>query len=158
MSQRTDQRVKTKEELDVYTKCLKLTSYTMERCKPQNKKDKDGNIKENRHNIPARYAEIGKLMQQIVFEMGADILEANEIYVNANLNREDRLKNYKSRVELQNHAIRLTYRLEHMIRVMNDHRPFANNTLTYWVGLLVDVRELVIAWKDRDIRDAKGIS
>ena len=157
MSQRTDERVQTKEELDVYTKCLKLTSYTMERCKPQNKKDKNGNIVENRHNIPARYSKVGERMQDIVFEMGADILEANEIYVNANLNREDRLENYKSRIKLQNHAIRLTFRLEHMIRTLNDHRPFAGNTLDYWTGLLVGVRTLLIAWKDKDVRCAKGI-
>ena len=157
MSQRTDQRVKTKEELEVYTKCLKLTSYTMERCKPQNKKDKDGNIVENLHNVPARYAKVGELILADAFEIGADILETNGIYVNANLNREDRLENYKSRFKLQNHAIRLTFRLEHMIRALNDHRPFAGNTLDYWTGLVVDVRTLLIAWRDRDVRDAKGI-
>lgn len=90
-------------------------------------------------------------------ELGADILEANEIYVGTNLDPEQRLQNYKDRIELQDHAKRLTYRIEHIFRILHFDRPFAESTSSYMMDLLCESRKLIIAWRESDMRAAKQL-
>ena len=79
-----------------------------------------------------------------------NIIQANEMFVGANLNINERIVNFQTRLRLQHEAISLSYRMEHIIRVLNDDRPFADSTLTYWVMLLVETRNLLVKWKDSD--------
>lgn len=150
MSQRTDERDPTRIELECYNKLLKLSDHTLSVCKP-----KDKNV--NNKHIAKRHASIGHKLEDIVIDMGADILEANEIYVNSNLNVDTRKKNYRERIKLQNHAKQLTYRMEHIIRILHYNRPFADSTITYWMNLLVETRQLIKAWRDSDIRELSKI-
>ena len=145
MSQRTDEREPTRVELDCYNKLLKLSDHTLSVCKP-----KDRNV--NNKHIAKRHANLGHKLEDLVIEIGADILEANEIYVNSNLNVETRKKNFRDRIKLQNHALRQTYRMEHIIRTLHYNRPFADSTITYWMDLLVETRRMIKAWRDSDIK------
>ena len=150
MSMRVDERTPTLVELDVYSKCLKLTDHTLSVCKVKESKAN------NKHLIK-RQMKIGHKLIDLVIEMGADILEANNIYVGNNLNLEERKKHYEERLLLQEHAKRITYRMEHMIRVLHFNRPFANSTITYWVKLLIETRTLLIKWREKDLSMFKGI-
>lgn len=144
MSLRVDQRKPTLVELDVYQKCLKLTDHTLSVCKVKESKT-------NNHHILKRQLKLGYKLVDLVIEIGANILEANNIYVGNNLNINDRIANYQKRIELQNNSKLLTYRMEHIIRVMHFNRPFADSTLTYWISLLIETRNLLIKWKEKDI-------
>lgn len=148
MSRRVDERQATLPELEVYNKILKLTNHTLNVCK----------VKENKTNnkhLVKRQLKIGQQLIDIVIDMGADVLEANNIYVGVNLNVKDRVKNYYKRIDLQAQAKSLTYRMEHIIRVLQFDRPFADSTITYWISLLVETRQLLIKWKDSNIEDLK---
>lgn len=150
MAQRTDQRDPTRIELDVYNKCLKLSDHVMSVCKP-----KDKNV--NNKHIPKRNAGLGRQLMDCVVEMGADILEANLIYVGNNLPAERRLEHYKERIKLQEHARRLTYRMEHIFRVLHFDRPFAESTNKYMMDLLTETRDLLTKWYDSDQNEARRL-
>ena len=150
MSQRTDERESTRVELDAYNKALKLSDHTLSVCKP-----KETNV--NNKHIAKRHISLGHKLEDLVVEIGADVLEANEIYVNSNLNVETRKKNLRDRIKLQNHALKQTYRMEHIIRTLHYNRPFADSTITYWMNLLVETRKLIKAWRDGDIKTLSQI-
>lgn len=150
MSQRVDERKPTAVELDVYNKCLKLTDHTLSVCKV---KDERTNTK----HILKRQLKLGQELIDIVIDIGADILQANNIYVGGTLNLEDRIENYKYRIKIQNHAKSLTYRMEHIIRVLHFNRPFADSTITYWFSLLYETRNLLIGWKEKDTNNYREL-
>ena len=147
MSQRTDQRNPTRVELEAYNKCLKLSEHVMSVCKP-----KDKNV--NTHHIPKRNTGLGRMLMESCVEMGADILEANMIYVGNNLDAETRLRNYSERIALQDHAKRLSFRMEHIFRILHFDRPFAESTSSYMMDLLVETRDLITAWRESDLKMA----
>ncbi len=144
MSLRVDERKPTLTELDVYAKCLKLTDHTLSVCKVKEKKT-------NTHHIVKRQLKLGYKLIDLCIDIGANIIEANNIYIGENINVESRIDNLNARIKLQDEAKRLTYRMEHIIRVMHFNRPFADSTLTYWVSLLLETRNLLIKWKEKDI-------
>lgn len=148
MSLRKDERKPTSPELEAYSKCIKLTNHTLSVCKVKENKT-------NRHHLLKRQLRLGNRLVDYVIEMGAYILEANNIYVGANLNLEERIANYKKRIDLQNKAKLLTYRMEHTIRVLHTERPFADSTITYWMSLLIEDRNLIIKWKEKDFYNLK---
>ena len=150
MSQRVDQRKPTRVELDAYDKILKLNNHIMSVCKPR-----DNNP--NNHHIPKRNAGIGKMLMEAVIEMGADVLEANRIYVGENIPVEDRLENYRERIRLQEHADRLTFRAEHILRVLHYDKPFADSTLKFALDLICEERAVLRAWKEADKKAAKSL-
>lgn len=143
MAQRTDQRKSTRIDLECYQKCIKLTNHTLSVCKVKEKQT-------NSKHIVKRQLKLGQMLIDSVVEMGANIIQANEMFVGANLNINERIVNFQTRLRLQHEAISLSYRMEHIIRVLNDDRPFADSTLTYWVMLLVETRNLLVKWKDSD--------
>lgn len=150
MSQRVDQRDPTRKDLDAYNKCLELSDHAMRVCKPKEK-----NV--NAHHIPKRNAGLGRQLMDAVVEMGADILEANDIYVGANIHLEERIENYGERLKLQNHALRMTYRVEHIFKILHFDKPFAESTHKYMMDLLCDTRDILKAWRDSDRRTAKRL-
>ena len=150
MSQRVDQRAETKIELLCYDKALKLSDFTLSVCKP---KDKNVNTK----HIAKRQKPIGDMLIETVVELGADILEANQIYVGDNLPDGDLLRHIEQRIALQEHARCMTFRMEHMMRVLHFDRPFADSTITYWTQLLVETRDSVCRWRASDVRRRTGI-
>ena len=145
MAQRVDERDPTRVELDAYNKVLKLNDFILSVCKP-----KDKNV--NNHHIPKRNVGLGRQLMDAVVECGADILEANEIYVGKNLSPEQRLKNYEDRIELEEHARRLTYRMEHILRVLHFDKPFAESTIKMSMDLLCETRAIIIKWKESDVK------
>ena len=151
MSQRVDERFPTLSKLKVYDKCLKLTDHTLNVCKI---KDNGNNTKKH---LVKRQSKIGQYLIEIVIQVGADILEANNKYVEKNLNKDDQIRNYKKRLELEEHAKSLTYRMEHIIRVLHFNRPFDESTIGYWIELLMETRELLIKWKESDYSSLKEL-
>ena len=152
MSQLEDKRTPTKVDLDAYNKILILSTYSMGVCKPKQRKDKKGNFHDSNKHIPMRYSKIGEYIIKTIIEFGAIILDANSYYVGGNLNKNDRLNNYNNRIELQTKAIARTYEVEHCIRMLHEHRPFAESTINWWIYLLVDARKSMIAWKESDVK------
>ena len=151
MSLRVDQRADTLPELEVYSKCIKLTSHTMSVCKI-----KENGSTNNKHLVK-RQIKVGEMLVNIVIQIGTNILEANNKYVKENLNLKDRLQNYEKRLELQEEAKSLTYKVEHIIRVLHFDRPFADSTLTYWMELLTETRNLLVKWKQNDYSNYKKL-
>ena len=151
MAQRTDQRAPTRVELDAYNKALKLSDHVMSVCKPKEK-----NV--NTHHIPKRNAGLGRMLMEAAVELGADILDANMRSVGPNASAEKRLKNYGDRFDLQEHALRMTYRLEHIFRILHFDRPFAESTSSYMMELLTETRELLVKWRDADEKQSKQLT
>lgn len=151
MAIRVDERSQTRTELLVYDKALKLSDHVLSICKP-----KDKNV--NNHHIPKRNMNIGRIMTEEVIEIGANILEANRCYVGQNLNIEDRKLNYRRRIMLQERSIRLTYRMEHVFRILHFDKEFAESTSKYFMDLLCETRELLIKWKESDSATLKSLS
>lgn len=147
-----EKRTPTKVELDAYNKLLELTDYSMSVCKPKQKKDNNGVLHDNNHHVPKRYGQIGEYIVKTIIEIGATVLESNDYYVGNNLNKEERLTNYNERIKLQRKAIAKTYQVEHCIRVLHFHKPFADSTISYWIHLLVESRKSMVSWKDATIR------
>lgn len=146
----------TDDNLDAYTKALVLSKYTMETAKPKQKK-KNGKAYNSNKHIPMRYAELGKELTQLSVDIGSLILEANTAwYVGGNLNIADRRDNYIERIKLEKQAIAKTYRMEHIVRVLHEHKPFADSTFNYWIKLICETRKETIAWRDSEIRQLKG--
>lgn len=150
MSQRVDERDPTRIDLDCYNKVLELTDHVISVCK-----QKDKNV--NNKHIPKKNASIGKILMDAAVEIGADILEANEIYVGSNLHPELLKKHYTQRRDLQEHAIRMSYRVEHVFRVLHFDTPFAPSTNRYMMKLLTETRKVLIAWRDSDFNKAKQL-
>ena len=119
-------------------------------CKPKEK-----NV--NTHHIPKRNAGIGRMMMETVVEIGADVLEANLIYVGKNLPVEKRRENYERRNALQEHAKSLTFRLEHIFRILHFDREFAESTTHYMMDLINETRALLTAWRDSDLKASKQL-
>lgn len=150
MSQRTDRRAQTKANLAVYTKATKLAEHIMSICKP-----KDKNV--NNHHIPKKNVVIGKLLMEAAVELGADILEANDVYVGTNLEASARIDGYRERERLQKHGKRMLSRAEFILDVLHHDRPFAESTLSYAVDLLCETRELLNAWREADKKTARSL-
>lgn len=143
MSRRIDERTQTLVNFDVYQKLLDLSDFTFSVCKPKEK-----NI--NNKHIPKRLISVGNMAIEAVTEIGALIMEANDIYVGKNIEPPERLQRYVERVELESNAKMITYRLEHIMRVLHKQCEFADSTITHWVGLLVETRTLIEKWRDSD--------
>lgn len=150
MAQRTDERAKTPDELEVYTKALKLSDHILSVCKPRDNKP-------NNHHIPKRNAGIGRMMMDDVVAIGADILEANNIYVGTNIDDAVKLEHYENRIALQEHAKKLTFRIEHIFKVLHFDQPFAESTCKYMMDLLTETRELLTNWRESELRTANAL-
>lgn len=146
------QRTPTKVELETYNKILDLTNYSMGVCKPKVKTDKNGIKHNDNHHVPMRYSKVGEYIVKSLVEMGALILEANDYYINKNLNPQNRKENIESRIKLQTQAIAISYRVEHCIRTLHKHKPFADSTIEFWIGSLCDTRKSMIKWKDSTVK------
>ena len=150
MAQRVDERDPTRVELDAYNKLLKLNDHILSVCKPKEK-----NV--NNHHIPKRNVGLGRMLMEAVVDCGSDILEANMIYVGSNLDEKNRLENYDNRIRIQEHAIRLTYRMEHILRVLHFDKPFAESTIKTAMDLLCETRSLLEGWKESDVKMSKKL-
>lgn len=81
MALRVDQRTPTACSLDAYNKLLLLSNHVMSVAKPKEPKP-------NNKHVPKRLVNIANKMVDCIIDMGADILEANEIYVGTNLDKD----------------------------------------------------------------------
>lgn len=152
MAQRKDERNPTRTELEAYNKVLKLSEHVKSVSKPKEPKP-------NNHHIPKRNAGLGKMMMDCVVEMGADILEANTgYYVGNNIPVEERIENYRERIKLQEHAKRLTFRLEHIFRILHYDDPFAESTTKYMMDLITETRDLLTNWRESELKEVKRLS
>lgn len=150
MAQRKDQRNPTAANLECYDRALELSAFTMRMCKP---KEKNQN---GRHVIKRQLPVANKLMETIL-EIGSDILEANQYYVGANSSAETLAKHYRERIRLQETALSMTFRAEHIFATLDEDRPFEDSTLSCFMGLLTETRRLIVAWHSSDVRRCSEI-
>ena len=140
MAVRVDQRRPTRPELDAYNKAIKLTSHVMSVAKPKEEKP-------NNKHIPKRYVKLGEKMIDITVDIGADVLEANKgYYVGSNLDAKTLIDHYEKRITLEERALKLTFRLEHIYRVLNDNVHFAESTNKYMMDLIDEQRAILTKW------------
>lgn len=161
MSQRKDQRAPTSVDLEAYNQVLHLSEVTMRICKVKEKKVNNRIVPEeknsNNHHIAKRYAPIANLAMEATIQIGALILDANDLYVGSRTDVDTRIRHYHKRIEMQEQALGLTYRLEHIIRFLHDTNNFANSTITDWIGALVNTRESIKAWSNSDNRELRKL-
>lgn len=150
MSQRKDQRAPTSVDLEAYNQVLHLSEVTMRICKVKEKNC-------NNHHVAKRYVPIANLAMESTIQMGALILDANDLYVGSRADIDTRIRHYHKRIEMQEQALGLTYRLEHIIRILHDANNFANSTLTDWVSALVSTRDSIKAWSNSDNRELRKL-
>lgn len=150
MSQRVDERNPTRVELEAYNKILKLSEHVLSVAKPKEPKP-------NNKHTPKRYVSVANLMMECVIDMGADILEANEIYVGSNLDVEDLKQNYIDRIKLEEHAKLLSYRLEHIFRMLHYVVEYAESTSSYMMELLIESRNVLTKWIASEKRKLKAL-
>ena len=149
MALRVDQRTPTAYSLDTYNKVLALSKHVLSVAKPKEPKP-------NNKHVPKRFVGIANMMTECVVEIGADILEANEIYVGANVRDEILWERYKARIALEEEAKRKTYRLEHIFRMLYYEIGFADSTATYMIDLIGEVRAALSKWTESDKRAMSG--
>lgn len=151
MAQRTDERNPTKEELETYTKILKLSDHVRSVAKPKEPKP-------NNKHIAKRNLGLGNMMVECVVQMGADVLEANTgFYVGANISKEERIRNYKERIKLEEHAKRLTFSLEHIYRMLYYDDKLAESTNKYMLDLITETREMLTNWRESELKAVKQL-
>ena len=146
-----DQRTPTACSLDAYNKLLLLSDHVMSVAKPKEPKP-------NNKHIPKRFVNIANKMVDCIIDMGADILEANEIYVGANLDKETLKNRYADRIELEETAKRKSFRLEHIFRMLHFDVEFADSTATYMMQLITEERSLLVKWIESEKRAMKEIN
>ena len=146
MALRIDQRTPTACSLDAYNKLLLLSDHVMSVAKPKEPKP-------NNKHIPKRFVNIANKMVDCIIDMGADILEANEIYVGANLEKETLKNRYADRIELEETAKRKSFRLEHIFRMLHFDVEFADSTATYMMQLITEERSLLVKWIERAMKE-----
>lgn len=151
MALRIDQRTPTACSLDAYNKLLLLSDHVMSVAKPKEPKP-------NNKHIPKRFVNIANKMVDCIIDMGADILEANEIYVGANLDKETLKNRYADRIELEETAKRKSFRLEHIFRMLHFDVEFADSTATYMMQLITEERSLLVKWIESEKRAMKEIN
>ena len=151
MALRIDQRTPTACCLDAYNKLLLLSDHVMSVAKPKEPKP-------NNKHIPKRFVNIANKMVDCIIDMGADILEANEIYVGANLDKETLKNRYADRIELEETAKRKSFRLEHIFRMLHFDVEFADSTATYMMQLITEERSLLVKWIESEKRAMKEIN
>ena len=151
MALRIDQRTPTACSLDAYNKLLLLSDHVMSVAKPKEPKP-------NNKHIPERFVNIANKMVDCIIDMGADILEANEIYVGANLDKETLKNRYADRIELEETAKRKSFRLEHIFRMLHFDVEFADSTATYMMQLITEERSLLVKWIESEKRAMKEIN
>lgn len=151
MAVRLDQRKDTRPELDAYNKAIKLTSHVLSVAKPKE-------TNPNNKHIPKRFVNVGKTLTDIAIEIGSDILEANKgYYVGTNLDSQTLHEHYLRRIELEEHALKLTFRLEHIYCVLNDNCNFAESTNKYMMDLIDDERAVLTKWIRSEKTKAKSL-
>ena len=151
MALRIDQRTPTACSLDAYNKLLLLSDHVMSVAKPKEPKP-------NNKHIPKRFVNIANKMVDCIIDMGADILEANEIYVGSNLDKETLKNRYADRIELEETAKRKSFRLEHIFRMLHFDVEFADSTATYMMQLITEERSLLVKWIESEKRAMKEIN
>lgn len=145
MAVRVDQRVPTAAALDAYNHVLLLSQQIMSIAKPKEPKP-------NNKHIPKRLVNFANKMVDCVIDIGADVIEANEIYVSPSLDRITRAKHYADRIALQYRAVRTTFRLEHIFRMLQYEVELSENTAAYTIRRILEVRRLILKWQASDKR------
>ena len=151
MSQRTDQRAPTNEDLDAYNKAEKLTVVTMRICKPKENKP-------NNHHIPKRHVKIGEMAIIDTIKIGALIMNANSKYVGERADINTRIRHYIKRLEMQDDALGLTFEVEHIANTLHKDIKFAESTLMDWTASIVEAREAIKSWSTSDARELRKLN
>ena len=127
-----------KSDLEVVTKAIALSSYTTHICT-------------NEKNFPKRYRWC--LTNKIV-EFTIDICNyinmANSIFVSS----ED---DYQSRRQYQNKALASSYALLTMMDIAYSTFSIDDNRIDHWVGLTIEVQNLIRSWRKSDAERNKDL-
>ena len=129
---------RTQSELEVVTKAIALSSYTIHICS-------------NEKNFPKRYrwCLTGKIVDFTI-----DICNftnmANSVYVSS-------AKDYQTRRQYQNSALASSYALLTMMDIAYATFSIDDDRIEHWVGLVIDVQNLLRNWRKSDSDRYKNI-
>ena len=141
MSKRLDERSKQLDELKAYYKSRRLCEAIIRFAK-----HKDNEEKQDGRHIPKRFSGIAHMLTDAAVETSTRILIANEIYVGKELTQEDRIDAINKRVTNIKMAIMETYKIENLIRILDDSWTIAESTFNNLVCLTIETRNLLASW------------
>lgn len=129
---------RTKSELEVVTKAIALSTYTIHICS-------------NEKNFPKRYrwCLTGKIVD-FTIDICNFINMANSVYVSS-------AKDYQTRRQYQNNALASSYALLTMMDIAYATFSIDDDRIEHWVGLVIDVQNLIRNWRKSDSDRYKNI-
>ncbi len=129
---------RTKSKLEVVNKAIALASYTIHICS-------------NEKNFPKRYrwCLTAKIVEHTV-DICNDINKANSVYVTC-------LRDYQTRRQYQNSALAASYSLLTMMDIAYATFNIDDDRIEYWVGLVIEVQDLLRNWRKSDAERNKDI-
>ncbi len=127
-----------KSELDVINKANELAAYTIRICS-------------NEKNFPKRYrwCITGKIIDYTM-NISNNIVMANSVYV------KDK-SDYQLRKTYQTKGLAETYALVSMVDIAYRTFGIDDDRIKYWIGLVIDVQNLLRNWRKSDAERYKNI-
>jgi hypothetical protein len=125
-------------ELQVVTKSIALASYTIHICS-------------NEKNFPKRYrwCLTGKIVEHTI-EICNNVNKANSVYVSS-------ARDYQTRRQYQNTALAASYALLTMMDIAYNTFNIDDKRIEHWVGLVIDVQNLIRNWRKSDSEKHKNL-
>lgn len=129
---------RTKSKLEVVTKAIALASYTIHICS-------------NEKNFPKRYrwCLTGKIVEHTV-DICNYTNKANSVYVTSE-------RDFQTRRQYQNMALAASYALLTMMDIAYNTFSIDDDRIEHWVGLVIEVQELLRSWRKSDSDKYKKI-
>ena len=122
---------RTESELEVVNKAIALSSYTIHICS-------------NEKNFPKRYrwCLTGKIVEHTIDACNY-INMANSVFVSSD-------RDFQTRRQYQNKALASTYALLTMMDIAYRTFGIDDDRIEHWVGLVIDVQNLIRNWRKSD--------
>lgn len=129
---------RTESKLEVVTKAIALSSYTIHICT-------------NEKNFPKRYrwCLTGKIVEYTIDTCNY-VNMANSIYVSS-------AEDYQTRRQYQNKALASTYSLLTMMDIAYNTFNIEDNRIEHWIGLVIDTQNSIRNWRKSDAERHKNL-
>lgn len=129
---------RTESELQVVTKAIELSSYTIHICS-------------NEKNFPKRYrwCLTGKIVKHTIDTCNY-INMANSVFVS-------NIEDFNTRRQYQNKALASTYALLTMMDIAYNTFNIDDDRIEHWTGLVIDAQSLIRNWRKSDSEKHKNL-
>ena len=127
---------RTQSELEVVTKAIALSSYTIHICS-------------NEKNFPKRYrwCLTGKIVD-FTIDICNFINMANSVFVSS-------ANDFQTRRQYQNQALASSYALLTMMDIAYNTFSIDDDRIEHWIGLVIEVQNLLRNWRKSDLERYK---